>query len=745
MANVRKYAPGVFVSLGIAIAGSWWLTRPGAYVRGEDVAEALGRVSESQAVAYCLGADSPAWPSNTVTVYTSWDAVYTGFLVAGRNLATNAHASVLWLDATMPAPTNGQTVATCLPAWEAYSVTTNTWPGATNPPAPRVRYEWRLLDTVTNAADGLAATSTRQLPAAGVEPFPPDTALTNLPLCALVYGDATVGQPGRLTPAWTHGNWWTRAGLGIHPYLYACEAVAPLRAAFAIEAGTGYTLATNTAQFGYFDWQTPAYAVLDRDASAGIRAVAVSVSSYGYDDGWFVAADAPVSAEPCETYNQGTFDLRRFFVGSGTLSFEVFPYPATFGQTRTIYFTGERCTVSPASVTWRTLYSKRTINVTIPFGAGVVRMTETNRPTGYVAVINTNAVSPWTLTPVARSGEGSVAVGLVAQPSGPVLLLDQYLRKSTLNQGAAVLTNLTRTVWVGDASALSPSAVTNYSGGYYLQWTTNDAPSQPGWLINAFEASGYAAIAEGSAATAAWDGTLVDASCSLSRWDVGTFLDYPEPQWDATMTFDAQYDSTVAYGCTLPYPSTYACASGYVARVAVYVLAAPRVVTAAPTAVNLATFGDYPVLEVDGAVSDFDAYNDLTFGAVSYLCPVPALPAAPVQTITRQDTAAETSPWPLSARLSLVGEWTAPTAPPTFDLGVRVPQIPADAARTHHWKARDESGFGDHQEMWQRTFRHGVKVRRFVVVVDWAFKHLDTANPFAPSLYTPEWCATNTP
>ena len=335
-----------------------------------------------------------------------------------------------------------------------------------------------------------------------------------------------------------------------------------------------------------------------------------------------------------------------------------------------------------------------------------------------------------------------------------VAAYNQVMKTNDLNDARGILTNLVRSVYVCPVGSMQYSNCTLYAGisvqtggaGY-----TNDT-SQRTWDFDAFEAS-CLDIPETLATNCAPSnpGDICTVSYACDRWDENMWTpgnpNGYSASWGGRWQFTGEYRSLVYKGCKLPYPCDFAAASGYVSRVTVYLVAE----AASQAGQNrLFTCTDYNggtmTLEESKHLSPTN-YAGVTFGICDHLCPIKAPPSEFARNSGTWDTlppGSLTTLPPKSLKLSLVGTWegSALTGRPSFDLGVRHPEIPADTAQSYHGILTRPNDY-KFDEMAESVFSTCVHVSHFVVVVDWDWRHLNPDHPFSPETYKPEWLSTN--
>ena len=240
----------------------------------------------------------------------------------------------------------------------------------------------------------------------------------------------------------------------------------------------------------------------------------------------------------------------------------------------------------------------------------------------------------------------------------------------------------------------------------------------------------------GESAGGAMRDRMVSFSASGGGW--GSY--YRVGTDPATQSAGAEFSSSlrVAWwrGVELPYPSRWACASGYVARVTVYAALSSREWGRGGSTPSSRM---QPEHALEGSVFEWDVRGNVPdpSSRAQDLAPAwAALPSAgdfppfPGDLSVSGDGRQETIGWPLvmPARLSLVGEWEDPSEPPAFDLdGEPAWVVSAPEWVEEEWGERWTPSGGDSRETRGKAsyvqYGQDVYLDYFVVVVDWKWRH----------------------
>ena len=231
-ATWNRYAAGVLVAAGIAITGTMFWERDAA-LRGEDVAALNAEIHKRTMWSRMTGDQTPTnlpWQSQLWDIKVghglAWKALYGEALGVepypvftpsqwayqwygmngARALALqDAAGAPLWLDASKPAPADGDVIADCNSFFYMHSAQekTNHCGGV------YTEEYWKL--TASNHVDKLATAAGRS----GNNKTWPGVAPTNAPICKRWYGVETKSD--------NEQDWWQTIGNGSTNYLFDCE------------------------------------------------------------------------------------------------------------------------------------------------------------------------------------------------------------------------------------------------------------------------------------------------------------------------------------------------------------------------------------------------------------------------------------------------------------------------------------------------------------------------------------------
>jgi hypothetical protein len=753
----------IWLSVGCMITGTLWYTRDDLHIRGEDAAALLAGYTERNLLAYATGTNAPVWPTNLVSSIPQWSTYYGKILSGSRFIATNTPTSlpaVLWLDASLTAPTDGDTLTTYGNTWAVSSIATNAY--AEEGRADRLRYNWSIQNPTNNAQDHIPSTASR-MPAEGIMLFP-RLAATNAPFVPLLYPYITASA-AHLAGIWPNGNWWTRIGNGTSVYQYACEKIwdtEPITVTKLV--GAGYTNGPTAFTFSAQNYATPQAESFGKSTVGNtIRASAYEITAPGRNREVFVVADQMAYQGNVYTFAWGgSTPKSAFSTGTGnTVSFGVClnDYPWSGGGVGTVTLTaqGSGVSVTPSTLSFGSFYYvAKEAQVTVTTGnAGVIRLSY-DGSVHYVAVIGAASTnSDFTVTPrfqeiPAASSSCSAAVSLKSAFTNVTVTTGRSITTNGLYQAKNVIEGLRRTVYLCPASALSYTGSVYYTGGASTYTNVNNVESSPGLSLDSGIGDAFGAIVEtGIEEGHAWSGIMATFSATAARALI--HLVDLTLGWSVYRSVDVSYSTSVLTGCTLPYPSAYACASGYVAKVSIYAIAlsdpAVKINSSAGSIYGINLLTAEHVENYSGDATQPDAFNAIDLGLGYNISPTPSAPQTFVDTLSRFDSA-DAVATPSSYVLSLVHEETAPTVRPAFTLGTRALTYSSEYMHGFSFETSvHDSGDVEtqHYTASRKAFDRSVRIGWFVVVVDWAWKHMNPDTPFSPEHHTPEWAVTNAP
>lgn len=777
---MRKYGT-IFVSVGIAISGAVWYLRDDAHVRGEDVAECYAALVERQTVAYVVGTNNPSWPSNTVSPHLLFATLYSGTMAAARTLATNSPSysasQILWLSTNAALPQSGCVFSSNDVRPYVSNVSTSLFGN----PAWGPFVTRRMSHTpATNYFDGLFATGSRW-PVPGYGVTPDIVSKTNHPVArtaeyAAANWYAYNRAVGSLVPS-ASGSWWPDIGLGRTSYKYTLETYPSAR--FVWLAGTDFSPSSVTNALQDLDLKNDWTNVVT--VSLGMRtneysATAWAVIRSGVSTAYYVNASS--AAIPNLQHTAHNFTMPSYTTNAALKFYPPMTITNTEPWSFQLVYKTPGINVRPQIMEDYYFFFYPTANVgetgndkkifieSLAKTNGVHDIaiyTLTFRDqTHWFAATDIDTTGPQltfapSVNPTVTRGATTVATVTLNANADNVPDTIQNIRTNNLNEAKAVLSSMNRSMWVGGYELLETQTVSNFVSLAENSFSTNvslsgsvslsDVPAlnTDDWLSDNW---GFAFSVTNSEPAA---DMLFNVSVSAAGDRSGLFNDWDGGDDDVLgsvdYTFAANLQTVKRCGCRLPYPSDYACASGYVSRVTVYALARsycaplePEFDEVTTNAYAVTASGDlgwpgswsgvtYGALDAASAPGSFSGTNALTTsGCYDYI--------DAGQTDTRV--------------LSLVATFDNPSARPTFDIGVDaldVLQAELNDARTKVESSETLGGGGTRYEVGEidlRAARHVLKLTHFVVIVDWNWKHLNDSARFAPDAHTPEWITSNT-
>jgi hypothetical protein len=317
---------------------------------------------------------------------------------------------------------------------------------------------------------------------------------------------------------------------------------------------------------------------------------------------------------------------------------------------------------------------------------------------------------------------------------------DKRITTNKLYELREVLTNLYRTVYFRGVGALvaSNKITTSYTqyGGTLLSTNITGSTLPIGYYAIGDGSSYIPALIAGATANTVTTNSNADVADVFS--EELTYLarnagywDYDYPEWQADAYIAGEY-SKVEYeykGVTLEYPSLYAVTNGLVKSVKVYAvyditaLSCPAYASGIVVTNNLVIDGAYWNLSNLGIEIDGNPVN----------VPSDTPPETRVLSVDRSYSGNN------KAVYRKIYEADDPTTEIRFDVAKPAVTPPVYSNKTSYvyyktfWNANDFSEwFG-----WEYDLAYTVAFTRFMIVVDWNFKHL--GNGFTPQTNTPAW------
>jgi hypothetical protein len=344
-----------------------------------------------------------------------------------------------------------------------------------------------------------------------------------------------------------------------------------------------------------------------------------------------------------------------------------------------------------------------------------------------------------------RIGMGTNAYKYVCEKvvSNALTVASRAVASTNLYEAKTVLTELKRSVYVCAYSALSYTNGTRWLDTALISTNTGYKEQAGTWNIDDGISEAIGDLANYSTTAATWDGKIASVYLTASWWETIDHWPYSPPDLSLELgSADIQLEYKQFTGCTLPYPSEYACASGYVASVSIYLVARVKYPTARLHG-NSWLYRMTEVLTFSGDSIQPNHFDEANDGLGYTRCPITAT-IWPADSLTEAyDIYGYDAPEQLSAiRLSLVGTYTAPTHQPQFTLGTDTLRTPIELIHGVDFKMKDydpmyPDTYATH-EFKERSIYYQVNVTHFVVVVDWTWKHMGPEE-YEPEVNTPAW------
>lgn len=771
---MTRIGQSVFLFGTVASAALLWFARTNRVPQAVDVARLLSRADQIKAVAYCTGTNAPVWPSNTVSSVPDWGTVYRKVLCASRDMMVMP-GGIFWLDPTLAAFEDGDTLAYPNGQWYAWTVSTNDW---ANPAYGQLVETVYRVSIPSGSTDCYPVTSTRQ-PAPGVTNmlFIPDgvhyssaqygsdrypLSPSNYPLGGIFYGVSSTG----LTLE-AYGSVWPRIGLGTNVYKLGCEFMSPERISVRKLGGDGFLALPGSLEFpimhpaagatlsvtNAFDRYDPgrvyaasAWELVSDDPTHYPVYFTVSAQSLAHPQAWQCSLGGAAGS----AYGSGTTIPHS---GTGTCSFTLLETGSTQYVFTVLGFGG----IIPSSAYRITVNCAENSNPSASFtflavatgsygGAGGFTVTWEGHPEYTLSqaffipppgtVTNALSVSPqYNSPPMLFGEEKALSVGVPAQTNA-VLRTNRLLKTGDLDQAASILTNLTRSMFVCGWSSLSGSC-TNYRAFSPENMVTfrseySGSPDFESPSFSTMRDSAFGSLGPVSQDALAFDGLLASAELWVWRDCTAVGPGSPTPGMEYYVSEIAGYgygsNQRRLTGCTLPYPSEYACTNGLVAKVTVFAVCTVSVDDDSSSAgYDLASepWSAATTVNVDGHLTDFGDFSDFTFGIVSHTGALPE----PFPSVGTEWT--ETSGHDLSLlgygnetsiRLAKIAEFVDPAEVPAFDISTPAVWPDASTFPFHHvfWSIIGVPGYTPRVNDYSYgALEVKLYVTHFVVVVDW--------------------------
>lgn len=760
MINWKKYGvDGLVLVAGSAVLSGvlLWRGSGGVALRVEDVAELRAGLVERAAWINLRGDEALTWPGvEKIGPHVVWAGVYSNVMVAARAMMMKPAGGVVWLDARAELPEHGAVAVGAAAVWRP--VATNTAGSG----SPRVYYE----PVVTGRVDYLAACA--QVHAGDGQAVWPGLATNRSPVAEAVYGEEAAAEVRGQAEA---DGWWMRVGNGGTNYQYACEQALgvtgarvygdgiegprPGRLAAVWSNDTAVAGVRARAYDAALDWNYLAGVFEFR--RAGLDAVYLPVVRLGGGTNNVMTTSTPVyelaeggsvelqfsRLEPPPAVSN-RFDFEVAWV-SRSNSWGVVPY--YYGQPERWHWW-----LPAADEANRKFKVTASNDVDGVDDVLVWRVTYQGQVNEFVIVQKDKDAHEVTLTPGVYETWGgatnSVTVKLLAD-GGMEPVTGRAVKGVDLRQAANVLTNLTRTMCVLAPGSLVPTGGLSgvvWTGDYRKRTNVNAYAVASGFDAGAEFDVGVSAAIGGAASEDAgtFDGVLCFLAASgVTEYDGTEFLPSHSKSGSDSLEVDAGVQWQVFGDCTLPYPCAAACASGRVARVTVYAALSAlsgnaeyyrRYDMPGTNGVDETEYSYSATLAAVGAC-DGVFWGDGRWADPPTIDPerVPESGAGGAEYFFK--TRADDEP----LVLSLVAQEDDPVAPVVFSISgepdvITAGDCPGRVVETFY-QVSDLGGGESVVYTWGRDemeFHREVRVRAWVVVVDWAFEHCDPAAAFAP-------------
>jgi hypothetical protein len=751
MSNWIKYGR-YYIAAGIAVTGVLWFNRPSDMrVKGEDVADLYEAEAERSVITALTGTDTPdfdyynsrlaAAPSggtNTVDSRVRYADIST---IAERiRHSIQRGGNIFW---TSDDITNGQQIAESMGSWSVTNTVYNNAPyGITN-------VQVRTYSYSTNSFKDMIVTSGTRLWNPG-SLFEYRDGLdgsvmtkTNLPVSNLVYGRGTAFTCQ--TNSLRNGSWWPLQRTYTFPWEQWNDVD---RIRVTLESKAGASAATNVL---WITTNSPALSLSFTNSAACFSVAAwksvqgwesvpftyigmppnnnglyLSAYSYSTAPGEFSYIDVRVrkgssayNAEVSAAVVYGDSSISWTPSGQGYYYTDFAFWPKTNATSAVIKFTASNTNIAP-------VYCK------VSWSNATAVMTN-----DYFDVTKELFISE-AITGMAKEG---------AFLGGQLSIDDMRINTNKLYSLAHVLTNLHRTVCVG--ATVTPTNSTGtmiykgspISGTNYVLETTSGTGYTPSYytgydmgdiLADLLETDGQTDVSYSP------DASLISTfDFHLDETKTAKVYESPDVRWDAYVKVFGYFRITEMQhnGCTLSYPADWAVTNGYVKRVRVFALVETDGQEYGTERYPL------PVWSYTNTVSGSLWYAG-NLGIESTNCIVNLPDPSIDTTISNTNTVAFSSSGDLgfcgTSRLTLVYDVSDPTNRIMFDM-------PAFSF-THCTPGRytlTESAQAGPAELRREASRkdysvyYRVKVSKWVVLVDWNFKHL--GNGFTPETNSPAW------
>lgn len=757
MTTWRKYGL-VWVSAGLLISGSLWWQRRGSHIRGEDCAELISAVMERQAVAYLTGTNMPVLASNNVPAWIRMTDIRDKILHPARTMATNDVAGglpvIYWLDGDVK---DGDMLSGYDAQWYAGYTQERAGEGVYSGMTHTITTYY--LTAPSNNVTDYALTTASRMPGAGWT-FWPWVSATNAPIGRSMFGTGS---------GWcddVSSNWWTNIGNGTNSYAYWSERYQDNgRVTITLLSGGGFTDVSPEIIFTPTDYAAPQNIRLQNTANNTAAYYQIEVSGVGHTH--VGVAPWPVAAAVNPRVKRNDVGGSAFVSSGGSIDLAMASeFLISTPWDVNLSYSGDLSGPSAVSAA-EAPYMYAPFTVTCPAGGGGT-LTASCPQTGAqqtVVIVDSaqNAdieVSGAVARQISNLGVAEIGISLADPPEPNQWTQSAAISTNYLNQAANVLSNLNRTIYICGIDALTSTSRVYEAWGFSADtnyFCEGDRPASTVPQDWQSLASKELSLDVSATNVVAWDGKLIYYDREANFW-TDCFRDLrgtPDPQiWEVDSLSWVYFDTRRLDGCTLPYPSDYALASQYVAKVSIF-----AVTMTAPFVKDALDVGQ-PYWEsstiqhtVSGSYADL---NDMmTYGFGIGADPAAEWPANPLETASLTSSgefvlaAYKNSPKPFMpprASFRLLASAEDPTNRVMFSLGTLTPSHP-DLKFTYEIYDKRTWDDGDYESMaywdtWEVNLT--MRVVCFAVVVDWKWRHLNPAKPYEPEPYTPPWVSANT-
>jgi len=662
MANMTKWSPAVFVFGTVSLSALLWFERPNKVPQVQDVATLLAKKEEIETIAYSSGTNDPSWSSNIVSSVPDWNIIYTKILCGTRDMLTLPKIGrsylgldfglghLLWLDPTISIPVDGDILCSSDADW--YLSSTNT-------PSHQVPTLTYSLSEPSNTVAHIPTTESRKLSPNFLNMmFIPDGYYYDLhsyrsgerwldetnvaSFARLIYGDRETNETEILDYAWSGGSIWYRIGLGTNIYKYSCEffekpelKITPLAGVGFSNISTNYTIQDTETKTITLKFYVPTNSIstntISKPNNPSENLYSKAYKAYHPSAGeiGFVVAD-----EQKTTYSNKYAVIVKNSSGVPTSVFlnteNTFKlFSSITNPIISLEALGSGIWVSPTIVTSNNI--AHDIYFSIDNGCAGVIQIKSGTWTGYIGVINTNGwsgnsmftVDPKTLKPFddksvdVQITKKAISESVTNYNTLRELKTNRQLTTNGLNDAKIALSALTRSVCVLE------NYYTSYKGiEYEYAFSTNEqhVSENPLYQIRA----NY------------WNTQYpLDTVISNSENRYSAHVDIAETAYLTQYDYggDTYYENYAGFNSRikihptsvlLPYPSKYACESGYVSKVTVFGIFHSKIsrTLAYPYLPSTNEYASYTGVYNVHPPQD---YNDRTLDICTYLCPYPDL------------------------------------------------------------------------------------------------------------------------